>query len=81
MKKRGKTMITSIELGDFLAHSETKLEFEKGVTIFVGENGAVNLSFFSVSIVDQKLRMYNSIAPEDLLSRGRGSSRWTTHIL
>ena len=30
-------MITSIELGDFLAHSETKLEFEKGVTIFVGE--------------------------------------------
>ena len=33
-------MITSIELGDFLAHAETKLEFEKGVTIFVGENGA-----------------------------------------
>ena len=33
-------MITSIELVDFLAHSETKLEFEKGVTIFVGENGA-----------------------------------------
>ncbi len=33
-------MITSIELGDFLAHSETKLEFENGVTVFVGENGA-----------------------------------------
>ena len=33
-------MITSIELGDFLAHSETRLEFEIGVTIFVGENGA-----------------------------------------
>ena len=33
-------MITSIELGDFLAHSNTKLEFEKGVTVFVGDNGA-----------------------------------------
>jgi exonuclease SbcC len=33
-------MITSIELGDFLSHSETKLGFENGVTVFVGHNGA-----------------------------------------
>jgi len=33
-------MITSIELGDFLAHSDTKLEFDNGVTVFVGHNGA-----------------------------------------
>ena len=33
-------MITSIELGDFLAHSDTKLKFENGVTVFVGDNGA-----------------------------------------
>ena len=33
-------MITSIELGDFLSHSGTKLEFENGVTVFVGDNGA-----------------------------------------
>ena len=33
-------MITSIELGDFLAHSDTKLELENGVTVFVGDNGA-----------------------------------------
>jgi exonuclease SbcC len=33
-------MITSIELGDFLAHENTKLEFENGVTVFVGDNGA-----------------------------------------
>ncbi len=33
-------MITSIELGDFLAHGNTKLEFENGVTVFVGDNGA-----------------------------------------
>ena len=31
-------MITSIELVDFLAHSDTKLEFENGVTVFVGDN-------------------------------------------
>ena len=33
-------MIKSIELVDFLSHSDTKLEFKEGVTIFVGENGA-----------------------------------------
>ena len=33
-------MITSVELGDFLAHSSTKLDFENGVTVFVGSNGA-----------------------------------------
>ena len=33
-------MITSIELGDFLAHSDTRLIFENGVTVFVGDNGA-----------------------------------------
>jgi len=33
-------LITSIELGDFLSHSETKLDLENGVTVFVGQNGA-----------------------------------------
>ena len=33
-------MITSIELGDFLSHPNTHLEFESGVTVFVGSNGA-----------------------------------------
>ncbi len=31
-------MITSVELGDFLSHSETKIEFENGVSVFVGNN-------------------------------------------
>jgi DNA repair protein SbcC/Rad50 len=38
--KRKKKMIKSIELVDFLSHSDTKLEFKDGVTIFVGNNGA-----------------------------------------
>ena len=32
-------MITSIELGDFLSHSSTKLTFGNGVIVFVGNNG------------------------------------------
>lgn len=33
-------MITSVELGDFISHGTTKLDFENGVTVFVGQNGA-----------------------------------------
>ncbi|MBC8515662.1 MAG: SMC family ATPase [Nitrosopumilus sp.] len=33
-------MITSIELGDFLSHTNTNLNFDNGVTVFVGHNGA-----------------------------------------
>ena len=33
-------MISSIELVDFISHSDTKLKFSKGVTVFVGHNGA-----------------------------------------
>ncbi len=33
-------MLTEIELGNFLSHSNTKLPFDKGVTVFVGHNGA-----------------------------------------
>ena len=34
-------MITSIELGDFLSHSETKLEFGNGVTVYIGVVSAI----------------------------------------
>jgi len=33
-------MIRNIELVNFLSHSDTKLEFDSGATVFVGENGA-----------------------------------------
>ena len=62
-------MITSIELGDFLAHSETKLEFEKGVTIFVGENGAGKSSIIdgiTFSLFGQHTRKSN----KGLIKRG-----------
>jgi len=33
-------VIRSVELVNFLSHSDTKLEFDNGVTVFVGNNGA-----------------------------------------
>ena len=33
-------MITSVELGNFISHQSTRLDFEEGVTVFVGHNGA-----------------------------------------
>ena len=33
-------MLQSVELANFLSHNNTKLEFGKGVTVFVGANGA-----------------------------------------
>ena len=62
-------MITSIELGDFLAHSNTKLEFENGVTIFVGDNGAGKSSIIDAitfSLFGQHTRKSN----KSLIRRG-----------
>lgn len=33
-------MIKNVQLKDFIAHRDTKLEFGKGITIFVGHNGS-----------------------------------------
>jgi len=33
-------MIKSVELGNFLSHSNTKIELDKAATVFVGQNGA-----------------------------------------
>lgn len=33
-------MIKDVQLKDFIAHKDTKLEFDKGITIFVGHNGS-----------------------------------------
>ncbi|WP_299292867.1 SMC family ATPase [Nitrosopumilus sp.] len=62
-------MITSIELGDFLAHSNTRLEFENGVTVFVGHNGAGKSSIIDAitfSLFGQHTRKSN----KGLIKRG-----------
>ncbi len=62
-------MITSIELGDFLSHSNTKLEFQNGVTVFVGDNGAGKSSIIDAitfSLFGQHTRKSN----KGLIKRG-----------
>ena len=62
-------MITSIELVDFLSHSDTKLKFEEGVTIFVGDNGAGKSSIIDAitfSLFGQHTRKSN----KGLIRRG-----------
>lgn len=62
-------MIKSIELGDFLAHSDTSLEFENGVTVFVGDNGSGKSSIIDAitfSLFGQHTRKSN----KGLIKRG-----------
>ena len=62
-------MITSIELGDFLSHSNTELKFENGVTVFVGNNGAGKSSIIDAitfSLFGQHTRKSN----KGLIKRG-----------
>ncbi|MGI0025424.1 MAG: AAA family ATPase, partial [Nitrososphaera sp.] len=33
-------MIKDLHLLDFIAHKDTRLEFGKGITVFVGHNGS-----------------------------------------
>ena len=33
-------MITSVELGNFLSHKKSEINFDNGVTVFIGENGS-----------------------------------------
>jgi len=62
-------MITSIELGNFLSHTDTKLEFDNGVTVFVGHNGSGKSSIIDAitfSLFGQHTRKSN----KGLIKRG-----------
>lgn len=62
-------MINSIELGNFLSHLETKLNFGDGVTVFVGPNGAGKSSIIDAitfSLFGQHTRKSN----KGLIRRG-----------
>ena len=43
-------MIKSIELVDFLSHSDTKLQFDDDTTVFVGQNGAGTVSYTHLTL-------------------------------
>ena len=62
-------MIKSIELVDFLSHSDTKLEFKDGVTIFVGDNGAGKSSVID-AITYALFGEHTRKNPKSLIRRG-----------
>ena len=54
-------MITSVELGNFLSHTATSLEFGNGVTAFVGHTGAGKTSIvdaITFTLFGQHTRQY-----------------------
>ncbi len=64
-----KKMIRSIELNNFLSHSFTKLNFDSGVTIFIGHNGAGKSSIIdAITFVLFGKHMRNS--NKSLIKRG-----------
>ncbi|HVX01891.1 MAG TPA: SMC family ATPase [Nitrososphaera sp.] len=62
-------MIKDLELKDFISHKETKMEFCKGITIFVGHNGAGKSSIIDAitySLFGEHMRKAN----KNLVRRG-----------
>ena len=55
-------MIHSIELIDFLAHHDTKLDFSNDATVFVGQNGAGKSSIIDAIRENEKYFMNEILA-------------------
>ena len=72
-------MIESVELGNFLSHNDTKLEFGDGVTVFVGHNGAGKSSIIDAitfSLFGQHTRKSN----KGLIRRGQNQAYTTINF-
>ncbi len=66
-------MLQSVELENFLSHKKTKLTFDKGVTVFVGQNGAGKSSIIDAitfALFGEHLRK----STKGLLQRGSNQS-------
>ncbi|MHB8546140.1 MAG: AAA family ATPase [Nitrosotalea sp.] len=66
-------MLQSVELENFLSHKNTKLTFDKGVTVFVGQNGAGKSSIIDAvtfALFGEHLRK----STKGLLRRGSSQS-------
>ena len=66
-------MLQSVELENFLSHKNTKLVFDKGVTVFVGQNGAGKSSIIDAitfSLFGEHLRK----STKGLLRRGNNQA-------
>jgi exonuclease SbcC len=66
-------MIKDIQLKDFIAHRDTKLEFGKGVTIFVGHNGSGKSSIID-AITFALFGKHTRKSNKNLVRRGAGQA-------
>lgn len=65
-------MIKDLEMKDFISHKDTRLEFGKGITIFVGHNGAGKSSVIDAitfALFAEHMRRTN----KNLVRRGSGT--------
>jgi len=66
-------MIKEIELKDFIAHRDTKLEFGKGITIFLGHNGSGKSSIID-AVTFALFGKHTRRANKNLVRRGGNSA-------
>jgi exonuclease SbcC len=65
-------MIKELEMKDFISHKDTRLEFGKGITVFVGHNGAGKSSVIdgiTFALFGEHMRKAN----KNLVRRGAGT--------
>ncbi len=72
-------MITDIELKDFIAHKDTKIEFGKGITIFVGHNGSGKSSIID-AVTFALFGKHTRKSNKNLVRRGANSAMVQMHF-
>jgi len=73
-------MIKDIQLKDFVAHRDTRLEFEKGVTIFVGHNGSGKSSIIDAITFALFAEHMRGRSNKNLVRRGANSGMVQMHF-
>jgi exonuclease SbcC len=73
-------MIKDIQLKDFVAHRDTKLEFDKGVIIFVGHNGSGKSSIIDAVTFALFAEHMRGKSNKNLVRRGANSAMVQMHF-
>jgi DNA repair protein SbcC/Rad50 len=72
-------MIKDIQLKDFIAHRDTKIEFGKGITIFVGHNGSGKSSIID-AVTFALFGKHTRKSNKNLVRRGANSAMVRMHF-
>ncbi len=72
-------MIKDIQLMDFIAHRDTKIEFGKGITIFVGHNGSGKSSIID-AVTFALFGKHTRKSNKNLVRRGTNSAMVQMHF-